>query len=351
MKKILLILFILTFLIKTGNVLSNDSIFRVDNVQVDGKMFKNDSKLIIDSAFRKGFELLSKKILLKKDYVKILSLETKDIRGLVSHYQIRPLDDEKKNIKTFNIIFDKQEIYELFYKNKIVYSDLTNVEVLVFPLLISKNDFFAYNDNYFYKNWGKVQNSKDLESSQIEYILPLEDIEKIQIIKNQLEEIENINIKNFFQGYDIENFSFLIFNIDDNDVKIFINNLFSEKKIIKNLTIKNINLDNKELYFDNIIANVKKEIFELLKAQNTIDVRTPSFLNLNLNIKNSKNLRDVIEKIEEIDLIENYLIHELNSRKVKIKIKHYGKIRKLTKIMEKKGLKIRIENNEWKISL
>ena len=96
MKKILLILFILTFLIKTGNVLSNDSIFRVDNVQVDGKMFKNDSKLIIDSAFRKGFELLSKKILLKKDYVKILSLETKDIRGLVSHYQIRPVDCEKK---------------------------------------------------------------------------------------------------------------------------------------------------------------------------------------------------------------------------------------------------------------
>ena len=79
-------------------------------------------------------------------------------------------------------------------------------------------------------------------------------------------------------------------------------------------------MDNKELYFDNIIANVKKEIFELLKAQNTIDVRTPSFLNLNLNIKNSKNLREVIEKIEEIDLIENYLIHELNSRKVKLKL-------------------------------
>ena len=127
---------------------------------------------------------------------------------MVSHYQIRPVDYEK-NIKTFNIIFDKQEIYELFYKNKIVYSDLTNVEVLVFPLLISKNDFFAYNDNYFYKNWGKVQNSKDLESSQIEYILPLEDIEKIQIIKNQLEEIENINIK-IFSRLRHRKFSFLI---------------------------------------------------------------------------------------------------------------------------------------------
>ena len=50
------------------------------------------------------------------------------------------------------------------------------------------------------------------------------------------------------------------------------------KSINKNLLVKRLNFNEDEFY-ENIIFNVKKEIVNLAKSQNLIDIRTPSFLN------------------------------------------------------------------------
>ena len=68
--------------------------FTVNNIQVDKNIYKNKEELI-NIAFKKGFEKLNNKILLEKDYLKIKNTSLKDIKNLVSHYQI------VKNIKIF----------------------------------------------------------------------------------------------------------------------------------------------------------------------------------------------------------------------------------------------------------
>ena len=73
MKNIKLIIVILIILLKTGNVLSSESIFTVNNIKVNKNTFKNKEELI-DIAFRKGFEKLNSKILLEKDYIKTKNL-------------------------------------------------------------------------------------------------------------------------------------------------------------------------------------------------------------------------------------------------------------------------------------
>ena len=57
-------------LFKTGNVLSNESIFIVNNIKVDKISFKNKEELI-NTAFKKGFLKLNNKILLEEDFIKI----------------------------------------------------------------------------------------------------------------------------------------------------------------------------------------------------------------------------------------------------------------------------------------
>ena len=54
MKNFKFILTILIILFQTGNVLSNESIFTVNNIQVNKNTFKNNKELI-NIAFRKGF--------------------------------------------------------------------------------------------------------------------------------------------------------------------------------------------------------------------------------------------------------------------------------------------------------
>ena len=94
MKNFKFIFFILVILSKTGNVLCVESIFTVNNIQVNKNAFKNKEELI-NIAFRKGFEKLNNKILLEKDFIKTKNISLKIIKNLVSHYQIVKNDKEK----------------------------------------------------------------------------------------------------------------------------------------------------------------------------------------------------------------------------------------------------------------
>ena len=84
MKNFKYILTILIILFQTGNVLSTESIFTVNNIQVNKNTYKNKEELI-NIAFRKGFEKLNSKILLEKDYLKVTNISLKNIKNLVSH--------------------------------------------------------------------------------------------------------------------------------------------------------------------------------------------------------------------------------------------------------------------------
>ena len=98
MKYFKFIIIILIILFKTGNDLYAESIFTVNNIQVNKNSFKNKEELI-NIAFRKGFEKLNNKILLEKDYLKTRNISLRIIKNLVSHYQIIKNDDE--NVKNF----------------------------------------------------------------------------------------------------------------------------------------------------------------------------------------------------------------------------------------------------------
>ena len=62
-----------------------------------------------------------------------------------------------------------------------------------------------------------------------------------------------------------------------NEYRIFLKtNIMGCKNINKSFVIKKNQEQDKEFY-NNIIINTKKEIVNLIKSQNLIDIRTPSF--------------------------------------------------------------------------
>ena len=56
------------------------------------------------------------------------------------------------------------------------------------------------------------------------------------------------------------------------------------------------------------LIEIKEEITNLVKSQNLIDIRTPSFLNLTLNLKKKINLYLLQTRLKNIDLIENLFV-------------------------------------------
>ena len=96
-----------------------------------------------------------------------------------------------------------------------------------------------------------------------------------------------------------------------------------------------------------LISLIKGEINELWKLQNLIDLRTPSFLNVKLELNKTDDLLKLQKILMQIDLIENFNVSELNKDYVKIKIKYYGKIDKIIKKFSENNLKTTIKNNQW----
>ena len=99
-----------------------------------------------NKAIKKGFNQLISKILLKQDIEKLKNLNFSIIKELVIYYQISDNVDEDKNKEflNFNVTFDKDKIHNLFYKSGILYSEITDKEIFILPILIQNNEIFCF---------------------------------------------------------------------------------------------------------------------------------------------------------------------------------------------------------------
>ena len=347
MKSYKLILFILIVFLKTGNVLSDNNIFNVNNIQIENKS-KTSNEALANQAIKKGFKQLLEKILLKEDSKKLLDLEFSKIKELVTYYQVSKKIDERKNQEkvNFNISFDKDKIHDLFYKKSISYSDITNKELFILPVLKKKDQIFIYSQNFFYDKWNEIY-----DNDLIEYILPLENIEIIQNINSNKNNLLNLELSNLFVGYSNKNLALIL--IEDNnssEEKVYFKIKILGKSFVKNINLKRLNLVEDEFY-RKIITEIKKEITNLVKSQNLIDIRVPSFLNAKLSVADKSNLVKLNIRLKNIDLIDNIYIQEFNKDSINLKIKYLGELDKIIKELEEQKIILKLTGDQWSIKI
>ena len=347
MKSYKLILIILVVFFKTGNVLSNTNIFDVNNIEIEKKI-KVSNEILANLAIKKGFDELINKILLQEDIIKLKDLNASAIKELVTYYQVENITNDENGLEkiNFNISFDKVKIHNLFYKKGISYSSITNKELFILPILKKNNKIFIYNKNYFYENWNEVY-----DTELIEFILPLENIEVIQNANLKKSNLLDLDLHNLFIEYQEKNIILVI--IEDKNLqeeKIYFKTKILGKNIIKNINIKRLNLKEDDFY-KKIITQVKREIINLVKTQNLIDVRTPSFLKVQLNSNKKNNLVELKTRLKKIDSIENIYIQKFNNNSVLLKIKYLGKLDKVIKQMKAQKIILNSFDNKWSIKI
>ena len=96
-----------------------------------------------------------------------------------------------------------------------------------------------------------------------------------------------------------------------------------------------------------IIVEIKKELINLVKSQNLIDIRTPSFLNVKLSQSKKSNLNELKARVKNIDLIENVYVQEFNKDYVNLKIKYLGKLEKIINRLKDKEINLQLVNDQW----
>ena len=120
--------------------------------------------------------------MLEKDYLKVTNISLKNIKNLVSHYQIvKPEDNFDQNFETVNLYFKRDKMNNFYNQNNIKYSDVSGKILKILPILLLKDEIFIYDNNYFYENW--IDELKEKKRQNIEYIFPVENLETIEAIK------------------------------------------------------------------------------------------------------------------------------------------------------------------------
>ena len=348
MKTFKFIFCIIIILFQTGNVLSNNNIFNVNNIVINKENSKNTTELV-NEAFQKAFNDLTERLLLDDDIRRLSSINLSQIKKLISYYQIINTDHNnlKENEIKVNVFFDKDRMHNFFNIRNILYSDVFNAEVILFPLLVKKNNIFIYNNNYFYENW-----NKDVSDNLIQYSLPVENIENIQKININKDDIYNLNISDFFKEHKDDNVVFANILINDDTAEIFLNTRIENKKIIKTISIsKNNNELTEKQFYKKIILETNQTIRNLIKLQNLIDVRTPSFLNVEIKIDKKNSLIEFNNRVKNIYLIDSFFVQELKKDNILIKIKYLGKINKIISRLKKANIDLKLSEGQWQLNI
>ena len=275
------------------------------------------------------------------------------IEDLVFAYQI--INEKKKdkniNILTVNIKFDQKKISSFLKKNSFSYADVANISLTLLPVLVEDKEVFIFSENFFYNNWLNTQNEiKNTNDILINYNLALENIEDLQYINLNKENLELIDVKQLTSFNEIEDYVFLLIYFTENKFKAFIRTFIENKEIDKSLDLK-IYPDDETKTYKEAVLTLKDEISQIWKSQNLIDVSTPSFLDLYLDVKKIDDYLNLRSIINSLDIIEDYSVLEMTNKYTKVRLKYKGKISKLRdKLLEKKT-NIKIVNNIWRVTV
>jgi hypothetical protein len=347
MKKLIFLSLIILFLIKTQNVFAKIDTFAVDNIVVVGKMNSNSYReKYLQVAFKKGFENLTNNILKKKDQKKLLSTNLKTIKSLIENYQIiqEEILDDIYTIKV-SVTFNRDLVNQFFRRKNITYSEVTKLELIVFPILILNSELQVFSQNEFFKEWNEQKNFEN-----INFILPVENVDDIEFIKNNLQSLEEIDLSELVDNYEIKNSTILILRYDEGELNVFFKVDFKGSEKAKRVKFIVEDLTNKEVRAD-IIKNLKTNINDFWKGERLIDISLPSYLTFKIKSEKPETLKNVIKRIKKISLIDSYIVRELSKNSAKIKIKYFGKIKNLQDELIDNGFEFKILHNEWNLSL
>ena len=347
-KKVLYIFFLILALNLSffSTIKVNAKAFLIDEIEISEKLENNFNKnILINKGFKKAFKELMGKLVQSKDLKKTKDININEIKSMIETFSIK---EEKFIKKTYNlnlgVSFNKKKIFKYLDTKNIFPAQIVEEKFLFIPIVIDQSniDLLVFSNNPIHKNW-KDENKKDY---LIEYILPTEDLEDLNLIKNNYLELENYDFTEIIKKYFLDNSIIALFFKDNNQIKVLSKINIREKKVIKSNSFENIDLDNNE-DLNELIGSLKIIYEDFWKENNLINtsIKLPLLIqvdnnDLNLSLKFEKTL-------DKIDLISNYSINKFNKDFIFYEIIFNGTSTNFINIMKNENYSFDTQKKIW----
>jgi len=322
--------------------------FPINDIEISTPFEINFSKnKIIDEGFMEAFNELIFSIVKTKDQKKLKQTSLAKIKSMIETFSI----NEEKFIDeiyylNLNVSFSKKKVFDLLESKNIFPSLPTKKNIFFIPIIFdqNKNEILMFSENHIFSNW----NLNNKKYHLLNYILPTEDLEDFNLIKNKSNNLENYDFQEIIKKYNLKDYIIMIIFKKNEEIKILNKINFSEKMDINNLKFNNLNLDrNDEL--EKLINKLKMIYENYWKSKN--EINTSVKLSLTVSIDNSDNLK--ISKFEKtlnnLDFIYNFYIYKINNKQNIYKIIFNGSPDKFLELMKKNNYDFITQNKVWQI--
>ena len=340
------ILALIIFFFSTEKVRAKS--FEINNIEISKPFKKNfDKNKVIDDGFRKAFLELIYKLTKSSDYKKLEIFNLNEIKSMIETFSI---EEEKFINQDYNVIlgvsFNKRKIFDYLEKRNVYPSQIINEKFLFFPILIDEkmNDLLIFSNNPIYNNWNTNLKSYEL----IEYLLPSEDLEDLNLIKKNFNNIETYDFSEITKKYYLDNYIISLIFKSNNEIRVLSKIYNDENEIIKNNSFQNLNLNNNE-DLNILVENLKKQYENTWKKLNEINtsIKLPIIIKIkNDNLKKSNNFELFLS---EIDLVSDYSVQKFNKEFIFYEVLFNGTVQNFINLMKNKKYNLNTQKKVWMI--
>ena len=320
--------------------------FSIENIEISKPFEINfDKNGVIDEGFVKAFSELVSRITISSDHKIIKGIKLNEIKGMIESFSIK----EEKFIDevyyvNLGVSFNKKKIFK-YLENNNIFPSIPQKKIFLFiPIIIDedKENLLVFSDNELFSEWNNYNKSYHL----IEYLLPTEDLEDLNLIKKNYDIIEQYDFKEIINKYNLnDSIISLIFKSQKN-IRILSRITVDDNVVLKNLSFSNMNLD-EEKKRKNLINSLKIVYEDYWKNFNKIN--TSIKLPIYVKIKSDNNLKisNFEETLNTINLIYDYNILKFDKDFIYFQIIFNGTPNNFLKFMKDKNLNFNTQNKTW----
>ena len=141
------------FTISHSTSFSEENVFTINNVKVKGQIGVNFTReKYLNRAFLNSFEILMNKILLTRDLKNIKNIKLKQIKNLITSFQIIE-ESYRENIYRANlkITYNEDGIKNFLGQKNISFSLPENISAVFFPIFYINDEIQSFDESFFYK--------------------------------------------------------------------------------------------------------------------------------------------------------------------------------------------------------
>ena len=320
--------------------------FEINDIEISQPFEINfDKNKVIDLGFKKAFFELVRSLIKSPDFKKIENVKLNEIKSMIETFSIKEekFIDQKYYVN-LGVSFNKKKIFRYLEKKNIFPSRILKEQFLFIPVIINEkgDDISIFSNNPIYADWNKTNKRYQL----IKYLLPSEDLEDLNLIKEKLDVIETYDFNDITKKYFLKNSIVSVIFKGKNEVRI-LTKIFNDKnEIIKNNTFKNINLDN-ETDLNFLIENLKNLFEDTWKKLNEINtsIKVPITIKIkNDDLKKSNNFELFLN---EIDMVSDYSIEKFDKEFIFYEVLFNGTVQNFINIMKNKKYNLNTQKKVW----